>query len=75
MITAKIICTNKSAPAGEGEDRQVTVSFGADYADDRNREWARWTPGLSLTMGLRGSMADRFEVGQSYTLEFKEEGE
>jgi hypothetical protein len=31
------------------------VTFGADYADERNKEWARWTPSpMSLTMGLRG---------------------
>jgi hypothetical protein len=74
MVTAKIVCHSKSEPQGEGDDRQVTVSFGADYADDRNKEWARWTPGLSLTMGLRGAVADRFEVGKAYTLEFVEEG-
>jgi hypothetical protein len=71
-ITAKIVCNNKQE-AGEGDDRTVNVSFNADYADNRNREWARWTPGLSLTMGLRGAVADRFEVGKAYTLTFAPE--
>jgi hypothetical protein len=56
MVTAKITCLSKSE-SGEGDDRQVNVSFGADYADDRNKEWSRYTPGLSLTMGLRGAVA------------------
>lgn len=71
-ITAKIVCQHK-AEAGEGEDRTVTVSFQADYADGRNKEWARWTPGLSLTMGLKGAVADRFEIGKAYLLTFTPE--
>jgi hypothetical protein len=71
MITAKVICQSKQE-SGEGEDRTVTVTFGADYADERNKEWARWTPVLSLTMGLRGSVADKFETSKAYTLRFVE---
>lgn len=71
-ITAKIICQNK-IEQGEGDDRTVDVSFGADYADDRNKEWARFTPGLSLTMGLKGAVADQFEVGKAFTLTFTPE--
>lgn len=69
MVTAKIICQTKQE-SGEGEDRQVTVTFVPDYADERNKEWARWTPGLSLTMGLKGAVADKFEVSKAYTLQF-----
>lgn len=72
MITAKIICTGKSE-SGEGDARQANVSFAADYADGRNKEWAPYTPGLSLTMGLKGEVADRFEVNQRYELRFVEE--
>lgn len=68
-ITAKIKLTSK----GESSDGQVQLNFGADYADDRNKEWARWTPGLSLTMGLKGAVADQFEVGKAYTLTFTPE--
>lgn len=72
MVTAKIVCQTKQE-AGEGDDRQVNVAFVPDYADDRNKEWARWTPGLSLTMGLKGAVADQFEVGKAYTLTFTPE--
>lgn len=72
MITAKILCQAKTQDSGEGDDRTVSVSFQPDYKDDRNKEWARWTPGLSLTMGLRGAVADKFEVGKAYTLTFEE---
>lgn len=71
-ITAKITCYSKQE-RGEGEDRTVDVAFSADYADERNKEWARFTPGLNLTMGLRGSVADEFEVGKPYTLTFTPE--
>lgn len=72
MITAKIICHTKQE-TGEGDDRQADVLFVPDYNDGRNKEWARWTPGLSLSMGLRGSVADQFEVGRAYTLTFEPE--
>lgn len=70
MVTAKIFCQTKQA-TGEGDDRQVNVTFAPDYNDGRNKEWARWTPGLSLTIGLRGSVADQFEVGRAYVLTFE----
>lgn len=72
MITAKIVCQTKQE-SGEGDDRQAVVTFAPDYNDGRNKEWARWTPGLSLTMGLKGEVADRFEPGKPYTLTFAEE--
>jgi hypothetical protein len=71
-VTAKIICNGKTE-SGEGDNRQVNVSFHADYADGRNKDWARFTPGLSLTIGLRGSVADKFEAGKSYILTFTPE--
>lgn len=70
MVTAKIKCQTKQE-SGERDSRQATVTFAADYADGRNKEWALYTPGLSLTMGLRGSVADQFEVGAAYTLTFE----
>jgi hypothetical protein len=71
-VTAKIICQTKTE-SGEGDDRTVNTTFVPDYNDDRNKEWARWTPGLSLSMGLRGAVADRFEVSKAYTLTFTPE--
>jgi len=72
MVTAKVHCQSKTE-TGEGDARQVNVTFVPDYADGRNKEWALYTPGLSLTMGLKGSVADRFEAGKAYTLTFTEE--
>ncbi|WP_431728566.1 hypothetical protein [Verrucosispora sp. TAA-831] len=72
MVTAKIYCQSK-AESGEGDERQAVVTFAPDYADGRNKEWALHTPGLSLTMGLKGPVADRFEPGKAYTLTFAED--
>lgn len=69
MITAKILCQTKVA-TGEGDSRQVQVSFLPDYADGRNKEWSLYTPNLSLSLGLKGPVADRFEIGKAYTLQF-----
>lgn len=70
MVTAKITCQSKTE-SGEGNDRQVQVAFIPDYADGRNKEWSRWTPSLSLSMTLKGAVADRFEQGKAYTLTFE----
>jgi len=72
MITAKIVCT-KWAELGEGENRQVSVQFNADYADGRNKEWAMYTPALSLGMTLKGDVGALFEEGKAYTLTFEPE--
>ncbi len=66
QITAKIKVTTKS----DVNDGQVNLGFNADYADDRNKEWAKYTPALSLSMAVLESVADHFEVGQSFTLTF-----
>lgn len=69
MITAKIKVVSKSA-SGEGDDRQVAVSFQPDYADGRNKEWSRYTPAMNLSITLKGAVADQFEVGDAFTLQF-----
>lgn len=70
-VTAKVTCANK-IEQGEGEDKQVQVSFTPDYNDGRNKEWSLYTPSLSLSMTLKGSVADRFTPGHHYTLTFTE---
>jgi hypothetical protein len=74
MITAKVTCQSKSE-SGEGDTRQVAVTFAPDYADGRNKEWSLYTPALSLSMTLKGDVADRFEQGKAYTLQFVEDSE
>jgi hypothetical protein len=74
MITAKVVCSGWTA-SGEGEQRQVAVTFLPDYADGRNKEWSLYTPALSLSMTLKGAVADLFEPGKAYTLQFVEEAD
>lgn len=74
MITAKVRCSHK-VESGEGDNRQASVSFAPDYADGRNKEWSLYTPSLSLSMTLKGDVADRFEAGAAYTLTFTESEE
>jgi len=71
-VTAKVTCHLKNE-SGEGDNRQVQVSFLPDYADGRNKEWSLYTPSLSLSMTLKGAVADRFDVGKAYTLTFTPE--
>lgn len=75
MVTAKVVCSSK-AESGEGENRQAVLGFRADYDDGRNKEWSRYTPNLSLSMTVKGTVGDLFEQDARYTLQFiAEEGE
>jgi len=69
-VTAKIICSSKTENR-EGDERQVLVTFTPDYADGRNKEWSLFTPSLSLSMTLKGVVADKFEPQKAYTLTFE----
>lgn len=69
QVTAKVVCQTKT-PWGEDE---VQLIFGADYEDGRNKEWAKYTPGMSINTTMRGAVGDRFEPGKRYLLTFTEE--
>jgi len=68
VITAKVKCTRKEPMAHD--DSQVTLEFQPDYDSGRNKEWAKYTPALSLTMTVLAEVAERFELQQPYTLQF-----
>lgn len=72
MITAKVKVQSKLL-SGVGEHRQAVVQFTAD-TDERNKAWSLYTPALSLSMTLKGEVADRFEPGQAFELRFVPEG-
>lgn len=67
MITAKVFCGSKKS---WGDGSAVTLVFAADYADGRNKEWSVATPALSLTMTVTAKVAEQFEAGKAYTLQF-----
>ena len=58
---------------GTIEDRgdQVMLGFNADYNDERNKEWAKYTPALSVVMHVRPDVAEQFEQGGRYLLTFE----
>lgn len=72
MVTAKVVVQHKSE-SGEGDDRQVVVNFIPDYNDGRNKEWSRYTPAINFQMTMKGSVADQFNVGDAFTLQFVKE--
>lgn len=56
---------------GNGPD-QTTLNFTADYNDERNKEWAEFTPSLSLSMTVTNEVAKEFQAGKSYLLTFED---
>lgn len=65
MITAKVKLAVKYTESGNS-----VLTFAADYADGRNKEWSKYTPYLNLAMGVKPEIAEKFEVGTAYTLQF-----
>jgi hypothetical protein len=55
------------------DDGQVSLTFGADYNDDRNKAWAKYTPGLTVNMTVTDEVAGKFELGGRYLLTFDRE--
>lgn len=53
-------------------NEQVQLSFVPDYADGRNKEWAKYTPALSLSMTVLPEVAERFTSGQAYIMTLEE---
>ena len=51
-------------------DGQTLLAFGADYNDDRNKAWAKYTPGLNVQMTVLDEVAENFEHGGRYLLSF-----
>jgi hypothetical protein len=69
--TAKVMLARKSS-VDSGETELV---FSADYADERNKEWAKYTPSLDLRMRVLDKVAEHFMPGQAFTLTFTPETE
>lgn len=69
-VTAKVTLNSK-VETGEGDDRQARLIFNADYADGRNKEWAKYTPALNLDMTVNAPVGDLFEAQGKYTLTFE----
>lgn len=67
--TAKLFLTTKTLVP----DDQVHLEFGPDYADGRNKEWAKYTPGLTLRLTVLAEVAERFTEGKSYVMTLTEE--
>lgn len=47
------------------------LRFGADYNDERNKAWAKFTPAMTISMTVLDSAAEPFEYGGRYLLTFE----
>lgn len=56
---------------GESIGGQTALGFSADYNDERNKEWSKYTPALGVTMTVLDSVAESFEQGGRYLLTFE----
>lgn len=70
-VTAKVQISRRH----EISDGQVQLEFQADYDDGRNKEWAKYTPGLSINMTVKPEVAHHFPDGAAFKLTFEQEAE
>lgn len=67
--TLKLKLASKS-DAGSGQTRLV---FQADYDDEKNKEWAKYTPVLNLDFVVLNEVSvAQHEVGTTYTATLEE---
>ena len=70
-VTAKALLSSVNLNSGSTE-----LKFTADYKDERNKEWAVYTPALSFSMTVKPEVFEKhFELGGSYTVTFESEAE
>jgi hypothetical protein len=67
-VTAKVKVSSRTVM-----DDEVQLGFMADYDDGRNREWAKFTPGMSITTRMKKEVAEYFQLGDSFVLSFEKE--
>jgi hypothetical protein len=67
---AKVYLYKKTSPATP--EQETVLEFNANYTE-RNKEWAKYTPALTLRMQVNETAALNFEEGKYYTLTFDED--
>ena len=78
-MTAKVLLSSKkeqlrrNVTSGEEEVDTVSMTFSANYRDSRNKEWSKYTPTLNIAMTVLPEVANRFNVGDAFTLTFDTE--
>jgi len=68
-MTAKVRLQSRQ----QFQDDQQMLTFAPDYSDDRNKEWAKYTPALNLTMTVKDEVGNKLTVGDNFTLVFEPE--
>lgn len=66
QFTAKVFVSGEQS-AGDG---QTTLSFTADYADGANKEWAKYTPSLNVSMTVLDEVAEGINYGDKFDVVF-----
>lgn len=65
-ITCKVMLQEGAVPGAES----TQLVFVPDYADERNKEWAYYTPSLHFAMTVRNEVAEEFLKHGKYTVTF-----
>jgi len=74
-VTAKVQIYEISPGFGDGNSpvpEAQSVKFSADYQDERNKEWAHYTPAIQVLMTVRSEVVQSagWKVGDRFTLTF-----
>lgn len=66
-FTAKVFVSGIT----KGSDGQTNLTFGPDYHDERNKEWAKYTPALAYSMTVLDEVAEGLKYGDTATVTFE----
>lgn len=73
MTKVTAVGTVNKVPLTDGV--QTALHFYPAYDNPANKEWAKWTPAMSIQMNVLNEVADKFERGTEYLITFEEKGE
>jgi hypothetical protein len=51
-------------------DDEFILHFAADYNDEANKAWAKYTPAFNVTMVVKSEIAEGFNLGETYIITF-----
>lgn len=69
-FTAKVKISSRQVQQEGTEHEQVLLTYNADYDDDRNKEWSRYTPSMGVTQLVLPEVAEGIEVGDTFDVLF-----
>jgi hypothetical protein len=69
-FSAKLIVSGRQVQQEGTEHEVVLLTYTADYNDDKNKEWSRYTPSMGVTQTVLPEVAEGIQTGDTFDVLF-----